>query len=223
MSSALLFRVADNTNPDSLASRLRKRRLQAFAALAQSIPQPVRILDIGGSAAFWRIHLAELGCRAEISVVNLEHRENDLPNLKAFKGDARDLSAFADRSFDLGFSNSLLEHVGSAADQRLVAQEIRRVCRGYFVQTPNRYFPIEPHFLVPGWQFLPIGLRATLLQRRPFGWIPRAPNKKAARATVESIRLLNAGEMRSLFPDARLVRERVAGLTKSFIAMRPIA
>ncbi len=223
MSSTLLFRAADNTQPDSLASRLRRRRFQTFATLARTIPEPVRILDIGGSAAFWRMHLPELRCRAEITVVNLEHRGDELQNVIAIKGDARDLSQFGDRSFDLGFSNSLLEHVGSAADQRRLAQEIRRVCRGYFVQTPNRYFPIEPHFLVPGWQFLPIALRTSLVQQRQLGWMQREMNRSAARTIVESIRLLNAREMRALFPDARLIRERIGGLTKSLIAVRALA
>ncbi|MEI9814157.1 MAG: class I SAM-dependent methyltransferase [Acidobacteriota bacterium] len=156
--------------------------------------------------------------------MNLSHSATSVPNVRSVCADARDLSKFGDKSFDLGFSNSLLEHVGAFEDQRRTASEIRRVCRGYFVQTPNFYFPIEPHFLFfPGWQFLPTGVRTDLLKRRGFGWMPRAEDESAARATVESIRLLRSRDMRTLFPDAELVREKVAGLTKSFIAIRQAA
>ncbi|HWS70973.1 MAG TPA: class I SAM-dependent methyltransferase, partial [Thermoanaerobaculia bacterium] len=67
-------------------------------------------------------------------------------------------------------SNSVLEHV---ADMPAMAREIRRVGRRWYVQTPNRWFPVEPHFLVPFFQFLPIATRAWLLTRFDLGWLTR--------------------------------------------------
>ena len=88
-------------------------------------------------------------------------------------GDARQMPMFQDNEFDMCFSNSVIEHVGSAADQMSMAREVRRVAKGYFIQTPNAYFPLEPHFLIPGWQFASVALRARLLQLRNWGWVER--------------------------------------------------
>ena len=60
---------------------------------------------------------------------------------------------FKDKSFDAVFSNSVIEHVGTFEDQKMMANEVIRVTNFYFIQTPNLYFPIEPHFLVPFFQF----------------------------------------------------------------------
>lgn len=133
-------------------------------------------------------------------------------------GDARFMDQFGKGEFDVVFSNSVIEHVGGAEDQLAMAKEVRRVGRRYFVQTPNLYFPIEPHFLFPGFQFLSVDLRVAILTRVPLGWYGRVRDAGAAREIVTSIRLLDEGRMRDLFPDAALHRERFLGLTKSFIA-----
>jgi hypothetical protein len=129
---------------------------------------------------------------------------------------------FETNEFDMCFSNSLIEHLGTLAEQSLAAKEIRRVARGYFVQTPNVWFPIEPHFLVPGWQFAPLALRAYLLQRCDLGWIRRQKDPLLARAEVESVRLLSARELARLFPDGQIDREKLGPLTKSVTAWRPM-
>lgn len=112
------------------------------------------------------------------------------------------MTVFPDSEFDVVFSNSVIEHLGTYEDQWKMAEEVRRVGQRYFVQTPNKYFPIEPHFLVPFCQFFPTALRAWLLTRFDLGWHKRAANYKTARR---------------LFPEANLYKERVWGLTKSFI------
>ena len=98
-----------------------------------------------------------------------------------------------------------------------MAREIRRVGRRFFVQTPNRHFPVEPHFVFPLFQFLPLTLRVQLLRRFSLGWVPRMPDPAKARAFVRSIRLLTGDELTGLFPGAAIHRERVCGLTKSFV------
>jgi hypothetical protein len=211
-----LMRFADNQSVTSTAHRLRQRRFKLFMSLLEQVPRPVRILDVGGRPAFWQQMGMGPDQQIAITILNVE----PLPNTHGFEilvGDARFMSGIADRQYDVVFSNSTIEHVGTWDDQKKAAAEIRRVGKRYFVQTPNRYFPIEPHFLVPGFQFLPVWLRAGLLSRTRLGWMPRAPDYVSARAEVEQIRLLTRREIRVLFPGASLHIERFGLLAKSFV------
>jgi hypothetical protein len=87
-------------------------------------------------------------------------------------------------------------------------------------RSPNKYFPLEPHFLFPFFQFLPVGVRVRLLQSFNLGWIQKTPEPAKAREIVESIRLLNRDEFLGLFPDSNLYEEKVFGITKSFVAYK---
>ena len=111
----------------------------------------------------------------------------------------------------MAFSNSVIEHVPKEL-QGAFASEVRRVADRYFVQTPNKWFPIEPHYQLPLVQFLPERLLKALNRRFSFGW--------REKGRWEPITLLSAGELRRLFPDAEIHRERVFGLTKSLMAVR---
>jgi len=214
----LLKRLADFHNPSSLASRMRRRRFAVFEALATELPFGARILDIGGTPEFWReIALLERG-RVRVTLLNVESYAPAHPDVELIQGDARDMRCFRDWEFDAVFSNSVIEHVGSVADQRRMAAEIQRVAPRYFVQTPNRYFPLEPHFLLPLFQFYPRAFQIALVRRFRLGWMPRRSNYDEAKGEVTQIRLLAASEMRMLFPDATLYREKLCGLTKSLIA-----
>jgi hypothetical protein len=208
----LLRRFADRRETGSLSASFRRKRGAHFRALLDAIPRPVRILDVGGEEAFWNV----VGAGEGISIVlaNVEPQTPRLPNVTAIVADACDLSRFADGEFDLVVSNSVLEHV---ADMPAMAREIRRVGRRWYVQTPNRWFPIEPHFLVPFFQFLPVAARAWLLTRFDLGWLTRTRDRAAARAVVESVRLIGARELLRLFPGATLWRERFLGWTKSLV------
>jgi hypothetical protein len=218
----MLFHLADNGNAESAASRLRCRRVRKFAGMLRFVQSGVRILDAGGTGQFWERYREELPARSVITVLNRSvEPQPEFPWLRYVPGDARHMDMFQDCEFDVCFSNSVIEHVGRAEDQARMAAEIRRVARGYFVQTPYAYFPLEPHFLVPGWQFAPIAWRTLVLQRRDLGWMKRVPDPREARAVVESIRLLNTRQMQQLFPDGQIYREKIAGFTKSITAWRP--
>lgn len=219
----MLFKLADNTSQDSLASRLRRNRIRKFVGLLGGTTNEVRILDVGGTPEFWLTHRDELPLNVYLTLLNLDlANKPPYPWVRYVDGDARKMSMFADGEFDICFSNSVIEHLGTFADQQLAAQEIRRVARGYFVQTPNMWFPMEPHFLVPFWQFAPVSCRAYLHQRRDLGWMKRQENSIMARAEVESIRLLSERKMARLFPYSRIYREKIGPLTKSIIACRAI-
>lgn len=128
---------------------------------------------------------------------------------------------FPKGSFDLVFSNSLIEHLGTEGRQRAFAAEVRRLSRGgYSVQTPNKWFPIEPHYLSPFAQFVPRMVRPVVIRWiTPRGGLTR-PSRDRCIGMSEEIRLLDADEMKGLFPDADIVRERFPGLTKSLVAIR---
>jgi hypothetical protein len=152
-----------------------------------------------------------------ITLLNLKEEGVSLPNVISLAGDARSLT-MDNASFDVVFSNSVIEHVGSYQDQQRMANEVRRVGKCYFVQTPNRDFPLEPHFLFPFFQFLPVRTRIWLLQNFNLGWFPRTPDAVKAKEVVESVRLLDRHEFAELFPDSIIYEEKVLGLTKSFVA-----
>ena len=189
--------------------------------MAKDFPEPVRVLDVGGYIGFWKQHAASFGKLCHVTALNLDETVSDQdPTFIQVKGDARSMPQYADNSFDLCFSNSVIEHVGTLYDQMAMAREIRRVSIAYVVQTPNRYFPLEPHFLMPLWQYYPKALRRMLYTRFSLGWMKRQPDPLIARAEIEQIRLLNTREMRGLFPDAEITLETIGPLTKSIIAVR---
>lgn len=154
-----------------------------------------------------------------VHIVNLEGQPCAYPNMTVAVGDACNLKDIPDQSYDIAFSNSVIEHVGGMPEKRRMAAEVRRVARSYWVQTPNYWFPIEPHFLFPGWQWLPEGVRVKILQRRNVGWNARTPEYTKALEVVRHAQLLSKRDMRELFPEARLIPERFCGLVKSWTAV----
>ena len=214
----LIRESLDNTVDGSLATALRRKRFALFQALIERLDPPVRILDVGGTEQFWDMMKFAASERIQITLLNTFPVEVSSPHMQSAVGDARDLSQFGDHEFDVVFSNSVIEHVGGIDDQRRMANEIRRVAKFYFVQTPNRGFPIEPHFMFPFFQFLPVPCRAKLLQKFNLGWVARVPEYQNARLVVQSIRLLTRWDLEQMFPEAEIFEERFFGLTKSFVA-----
>jgi SAM-dependent methyltransferase len=195
---------------------LRRKRVELFLEFIRDLPPPIRVLDVGGTERFW----VTVGLPDGLSIMLLNRTAApvETPGIESVAGDARHLGAFEDGAFDVVFSNSVIEHVGSFADQARMAAEVQRVGRRYFVQTPNRYFPIEPHFLFPGFQFLPRRIRAGLHQRFDLGWMKRAEDHSSALRNVDELRLLTRAELETLFPRARIWVERFWGWPKSYVA-----
>jgi hypothetical protein len=213
----MLKRMADNRVEQSLAVQFRRKRFAFFLSLLSRLERPVHILDIGGTESYWKTMGLDVNDQVFITLLNLTQDHVTLPYLTSMIGDARHLQV-ENSSFDIVFSNSVIEHVGSYQDQLQMANEVQRIGKRYFVQTPNKFFPLEPHFLFPLFQFLPPKIRILLLQNFNLGWFKRTPDAIKAREIVESIRLLNKEEFGTLFPDAVIYEERVLGMTKSFIA-----
>lgn len=199
---------------------MRRHRSEIFWKMIEHLPEPVKILDVGGTPQFWAKNASISQKKCHVTLLNVSF-ESPSPISKDFAcsiGDARKMPQFKDQEFDVCFSNSVIEHVGTLFDQIQMAKEVRRVAKMLFIQTPNRYFPIEPHFLFPYWQFLPLTLRTLLLQNFHLGWMKRERVRLIARAEVEQIRLLSLKEFSSMFPNCTIYREMFGGITKSFIA-----
>ena len=219
----VLRRFADDGAKGSFSHSHRSRRFEAFARLIDDLShqnaRPVRILDIGGTNAFWEQRGWAGRESVRLVLVNLELEPRVHANIDARVGDATDLSEFPDDAFDVVFSNSVIEHLESFDRQAAMAAEVRRLAPRYWVQTPNFWFPVEPHFLTPGWHWLPSRLRIALLRRRRWGWRGPCPDPEQAKALVSEIRLMRRNELRELFPGAILKEERVGPLVKSFVAV----
>ena len=112
---------------------------------------------------------------------------------KIIYANATDMKIFEDRSFDIVFSNAVIEHVGRKERQLKFANEIRRVGKRYFVATPNYFFPIEQHYNIPLMHFLPKRVKKYLIDVRQLDL-----------GHCETINLLTPHEMRDLFPEATI-------------------
>ena len=211
--------LADDSKPGSISHRLRSRRFRLFDELVAGYGRPISIIDVGGTNRFWEQRGWAGRDDVQITLVNLEAEERKHANVHPTAGDATSLSDFADGSFDIAFSNSVIEHLFTVENQTKMANEIQRVGRAYWVQTPNFWFPVEPHFLVPIWHWLPEDTRVAILRRRSVGWAGRTPDEAKARKVIQEHRLMRRGELARLFPGAELVGERLAGLTKSWTAI----
>ena len=216
---SFIRKLADNSNSRSLATRMRRRRFELFLSLLKTLENRVEILDIGGTQQFWDLMLANEPLDIRVTLLNIEHQKTSGERFVSAVGDARAMPQYADKSFDVVFSNSVIEHVGDFASQRRMAHEIQRVGERFFVQTPNKRFPLEPHFLFPFFQYLPITARTWLVNNFDVGWYRRIRDKSSARAEIESIQLLTRKQFAELFPRARIHEEKLAGLTKSFVAI----
>jgi ubiquinone/menaquinone biosynthesis C-methylase UbiE len=212
-----LFAASDQ--PNSIGSKFRSRRFKFFEErFIRTFHDyhEIKILDVGGTVNFWKNN--SLGSKKNVSItlLNLEKEKSTAGNITSLSGDATDLSCFQNKTFDLVFSNSVIEHLYTFENQTKMAAEVQRVGKHYFVQTPNKYFFLEPHYVFPFFQFIPKKLAYFILTKTKLSrmqkWEPGF-----ASAYLEEIRLLSLGEMKKLFPDADIYMEKFMGLNKSFV------
>jgi hypothetical protein len=196
----------------------RTERMRLFERTFQISPR-TRILDVGGSPLIW--HFATV--RPQLTIVNLPTAlEPAGPSVSRVAADGC-LLPFPNAAFDIVFSNSVIEHVGARRQQQF-ASEIARVGRRYWVQTPNRRFPVELHLMLPLIHYLPKPLQRAIVQRFTIWQLLARPSEAQRRFYIEhflnELNLLAPRELQSLFPDARILYERFAGFPKSLIAVR---
>ena len=221
--------ITSSGNPDSLGSKLRSKRLKWLLPMIEKIYNrfgSVNIIDMGGTRDYWNILSLDTFRRLNmnITVVNLpcETLAPDEEHFRFIHGDGCNLSQFGDRSFHMVHSNSVVEHVGNWENVTRFATEVKRLAPVYYVQTPNFWFPIEPHFIFPAYQWLPRSVRVSLLTHFDMGHYKRSETIAQAIVYDEGCRLLDRSMIRDLFPDGELKSERFFGLAKSLIVTREL-
>lgn len=203
------------------ANKFRKKRFSLFLKLIKDASfdkkTKLRILDAGGGIYFWEQMDFLKMSNLELTILNLTKEKSAYFNVKSVIGDACRMSQYPDKSFDIVFSNSVIEHLGAFDKQKEMSGEVKRIGKNFFLQTPNYWFPFEPHFLILGFQFLPLRMKAFLLRHFNLGWFSKIKDYKESIRTAQSIRLLKEKELKELFEGASIVKEKFFGLTKSFI------
>ena len=163
-------------NQKSLGSKLRAKRIAPLLEMVKDVFNEhgaVNIIDIGGTEGYWNIvprqYLDEHNVK--ITIVNLPGTvmPKDHGPFKFVGADGCDLAGFSDRSFHIAHSNSVVEHVGDWGRMVQFAKELSRVSSKYFVQTPNYWFPIDPHCMMPFFHWLPKPIRIWLVLRFQLG------------------------------------------------------
>ncbi len=199
--SWLIKQSLSDRRSGSLASRFRYQRWQFILAVLRARGTE-SVVDVGGTDKSWWF------TDWQGSVVRCNLDRDAASAGQRVVADGRWLP-FQDGAFDIAFSNSVIEHLSTFEAQSEFANELRRVGRRYFLQTPNKWFPIEPHYLFPGFQFLPVRLQRWLHTHFDIGTFKRTD-------PFGTIRLMDRSELRRLFPEARLVAERLGPFVKSW-------
>ena len=213
-----IFKISSKVSP-----MFRRRRIQRFLRLFKP-GRETKILDVGGLPVCWQ----GVPIESQITLLNLYQlddydRSFMTNNQTTVIGDGTGLP-YEDQSFDIVFSNSVIEHVGTARRQALLAAEIRRVGKGYWVQTPAKEFFFEPHYFTPFIHWFPVHVQRRLLRNFSlWGWLGR-PTPEVIDLVVGDLRLLRRSEFKGLFPDHQMWTERFLGMPKSYTAYKiPVA
>ena len=203
--------------------RFRAKRFRAVQGMVDRLilrHGDIRILDAGGRAEYWnmldpvsaeRVHITVLNYGAELA----DYSDRVAPHVRFenVTGDACNMPQYADGSFHLAHANSVIEQVA-------FAREIARVSESYYVQTPNYWFPIDPHNAVPFLHWMPDPIRFKVVTSIKTGLHQKTDFPDAAKR-LDHCRMVSQGMMRELFPDARHSAERIALIfKKSLLAIK---
>lgn len=209
---SFLDKYADNTNSNSVSSSLRKKRFSLFLETIKP-NEHSKILDVGGTEAIW----IGSGFENQVTLLNILFKQERNDKFNYVVGDACNMK-FSDGEFDIIYSNSVIEHVGNYERQTQFAKEVIRVGKSYWIQTPYKHFPIEPHFLFPLFQYLPPPIQRYIGMRWNYSHLKR--NGDDIIDELTRLRLLDLSEMKNLFPEANIVKEKYFGFIKSIIAYK---
>lgn len=202
---------------NSISSKARYKRMNKFLPyfkneIKRNLDR-VSILDVGGEARFWEVVDDFFVTSSDITLLNLESAQctNQHKHMRSVVGNALDLKSYDENSMNLVFSNSVLEHVGDWDSITKMVSEMKRVGEHFYLQTPNKYFPIDAHYSVPFLQFFPRKIQIKVLSNK------RKCTLIEAERYISDLHLLTYKEMKRLFPECKIRRERFMGMTKSFI------
>lgn len=166
------------------------------------------ILDLGGSDGSYLV--SYYPWPGNITLMDIEiPRLSKSSSTKKICGNALTLP-FDNNSFDIVWCNALIEHVGDFRYQRILANEIQRVGKSFFVTTPWKGFPIELHYQLPLYQFVPKRIQKLISRNFSVGWYKKGE--------WEDIYLLWLHQMKTLFPKATVIKHRVSFWPETLIA-----
>ncbi len=198
-----------------ILKHFRTKRMEQFAYFFH-LTRNTQVIDVGGNHFNWKL----IPIIPKLTIANIYTPVvSDDQEITWLVADGCQLP-FSDDTFEIAYSNSVIEHLSNWSNQQSFAKEIRRISQHYYVQTPNRHFFIEPHLLTPFIHFIPSAIRLHLLRNFTVWGLIGRPSKKQCQEFMEEIRLLDEEEMKQLFPDAEIIKEKVWGFTKSLIAIK---
>jgi ubiquinone/menaquinone biosynthesis C-methylase UbiE len=192
----------------------RRRKLELFLEVMQPTPATT-VVDVGvsdggygedmlGTANFFEALYPWPERIVAVSTQYLTVFQEAFPRVTAVRADGRALP-FPDDSFDIGFSNAVVEHLPDAESQRAFVSELCRVSRRVFLTTPNRRFPVDTHTLVPFAHWLSDEQRDTVYRR-------------LGREEGLGLRLLSPRALLALFPPPVRPRLLRRGMTLVAVA-----
>lgn len=202
----------------------RHRRVKLFYNLCK-IQSSTTCLDLGGSLYFWKIAQSINLPLPRLTIINLyppSRREKEfLQDINAswLVADGRVLP-FPDQSFDVVFCNSVIEHLSNFPNQQQFADEICRVGKKFFVQTPNREFFVEPHLVTPFIHWFPHSIQRRLIRNYTLWGIITRPNSQQVDHFLNEVNLLGKADLARLFPSANIISEKWIAFDKSLIAVK---
>jgi len=217
----ILRKFASPDNLDSFSSKFRRKRFLLFLDfLKRNKIEDPKIIDVGGTCNYWELMNSDHQNNFKPVIVNISNEHLLSENYNSIIGDGKSLSFIKDKSFDVAYSNSMIEHLSSLDEQTEMAISIKRVAKHYFIQTPAFIFPIEPHFLFPFFHWLPKKIRIFLVLNFNLGWFNKCKNKAEAENLISSIRIMKKRELQKKFYDSKIVTERFFLIAKSYIVIK---
>ena len=204
---------------------LRSRRIK-MELLERYLPLSgtERVLDIGSQVdAQSRQILERFPDKGRITAANLfpEHLETirkAYPGIHTVQADARKLP-FEDKTFDLVYSNAVIEHVGTLEDQQRMADEVRRVGKRWFLTTPNKWYPFEFHARMPLVSWLPPKAMHKLTRMWAYNHVK---GRYQPGNDFSDVHLLTARQLRRMFPDSLVIKPRVTFWPETLVVVGPV-
>lgn len=182
--------------------------LDVGAEIATSCVEGLQFIDLYP----WKNRISAINLSAShVSSIKIQY-----PEIEAVVGDACELP-WPDKSFDVVYSNAVIEHLGSLNKQQKMAAEIMRVGKRWFVMTPNRWYPFEFHMRLPF---------VTLLPGRGYLWAGRIVaynhvKRKYALANRRrnDLRLMTTRDLKRCFAGSRIIKLRVTFMAETLIVV----
>jgi len=177
----------------------RRSRMALFVEVMKPT-EGMSVLDLGGKPAIWDyvhvpLHITCLNLPGIVMANYATHHVIDY-----IEGDACDMPDFQFGDFDMIYSNSVIEHVGTFEKRLQFTNEIKRLSNNYWIQTPCKGFPVEAHTGMPFWWYYPSWLKEYFIN----GWSKKLPEWTEG---IVQTTYVTEKELKRLLPDANVTTE----------------